>query len=375
MAGIFVSYAREDKERVELLATKLMQAGYEVFYDAEISGGQSWWDLLLTKIENCDVFLPILSDFYLTSSPCGLEAGYAVALKRPFLPINVQEDVPPDRELKPGLFISEIGNANWVKFGTPNQDSRILAIIKALNEMPEAPPLPEVMPVRPPIPVSYDAAGIYQMLQKPELNSIEQSGVLTKISQLKGEDQALTIRLLRQMLERTDLLYQIHVEANELLLSLTQPPPVIAQPEPVVVDPPAPKLPPPPPRSEEPSHVSGPVPTTPRVAPPQQFTHPAPPPPVRITQPVPQKPSAYVPWSIVLIVGGIFSLFIPSVFGIVSLVVGLGVNRRYSLGDFPGAVAASKKTRTWLWIGYVVFVIGLAGFVLINVYTNTNSNS
>src|SRR3954447_12834857 len=80
---IFLSYAREDRSRVEVLATDLRQMDYEPFFDEQLAGGQAWWEQLLGRIEACDLFLPVLSAEYLDSHPCALEAEYAHALNKP----------------------------------------------------------------------------------------------------------------------------------------------------------------------------------------------------------------------------------------------------------------------------------------------------
>jgi hypothetical protein len=42
MASLFLSYAREDADRVEPLAAALEREGHEVWWDQNISGGQEF---------------------------------------------------------------------------------------------------------------------------------------------------------------------------------------------------------------------------------------------------------------------------------------------------------------------------------------------
>ncbi len=213
MVSIFISYAREDREIVENLAGKLTAAGYDPFFDADITGGQAWWDQLLGEIERCDIFVPVLSALYLDSVPCRREADYALALRRLLIPVELGN-------LDPGSFRTEIGNAQWIPFGI-DPDRQILALFRAFNLAPEAPPLPDPMPPRPDVPVSYVVAGILAALDQPELNTIQQRGVLAQIEELANEDTQNAVQLLRSFLARPNIYFQIGLDANSLLSRLS----------------------------------------------------------------------------------------------------------------------------------------------------------
>ncbi|MBI1250855.1 MAG: TIR domain-containing protein [Alphaproteobacteria bacterium] len=53
MADLFISYAREDKPRADLVARGLMEQGLDVFWDSEIPPGQTWADYIEEKLSNC----------------------------------------------------------------------------------------------------------------------------------------------------------------------------------------------------------------------------------------------------------------------------------------------------------------------------------
>ena len=74
-----------ERPTVDLLAADLRRGGYHPFYDEQLTGGQSWWDQLLTQIEQCDAFVPALTQSYVESRPCRAEADYARALGKPIL--------------------------------------------------------------------------------------------------------------------------------------------------------------------------------------------------------------------------------------------------------------------------------------------------
>lgn len=61
MADIFLSYAREDTARAEVVAKALESAGYDVFWDSEIPPGSTWADYLEEKLSNAKVLLVLWS--------------------------------------------------------------------------------------------------------------------------------------------------------------------------------------------------------------------------------------------------------------------------------------------------------------------------
>jgi serine/threonine kinase PknH len=59
MAGgsrqIFISYARSDAERVDALVEGLQQLRCGVWLGEELTGGQEWWDTVLSQIRANDL--------------------------------------------------------------------------------------------------------------------------------------------------------------------------------------------------------------------------------------------------------------------------------------------------------------------------------
>jgi len=328
---IFVSYAREDLDQVEQLSDELARAGYHAFYDGDITGGQAWWEMLLTEIEECDVFAPAISNSYLASKPCSAEANYAIALRKPLVPIKLEP-------ISPGLLREEVGNAQWVPYDALDHGAQTLAVIRAVNSASPAPPLPQTMPPRPQVPVSYVISKILAILDQEELSIFEQRGVLGEIAVLSGEDQPQADMLLRRLLERPDLFHQVVVEANTQLQGLSQ------------RQPPAGKT--------GPSTVTPPFPAAPQ-------RHPSAPAPLDV--PI----RRHLWWSMGLLVAGVFGLLVPSIIGLVALVAGLSAGRRSKRGDRDGALRASRLTRRLLWIGLITEVLGVAGFILINLSSHT----
>ena len=84
--------------------------GHDPFYDQDLTGGQRWWDVLLTQIEESDGFLPVLSDAYIDSEACGQEARWASNVVMPILPLDLGS-------VGPEMVDPHIAQTNWIRFG------------------------------------------------------------------------------------------------------------------------------------------------------------------------------------------------------------------------------------------------------------------
>lgn len=51
---MFVSYSRGDADATKAIASELQQLGQTVWLDAQLSGGQQWWNTILEQIRRCD---------------------------------------------------------------------------------------------------------------------------------------------------------------------------------------------------------------------------------------------------------------------------------------------------------------------------------
>jgi hypothetical protein len=101
--SIFISYNHKNRRLVDILANDLTIAGYVVWFDREISGGRSWWDDILARIRDNDVFVVALTQRYLDSKACMDELKYASDLGKNILPVALSDisydKLPP--ELQP----------------------------------------------------------------------------------------------------------------------------------------------------------------------------------------------------------------------------------------------------------------------------------
>jgi len=183
---------------------------YEPFFDEQLAGGQAWWDQLLGRIERCDVFMPVLSTQYIESNPCALEAEYAHELNRPFLPVTVDA-------VSPALFRAYLAEAQWVSYNASDRTA-VIDLMRVFRNLSQAPPLPDPMPARPQVPISYLTAYREQIDSPDDLTRAQQSMLLTDLrSRLDSPDGAVVRTLLEKFAKRHDLVVSIADELNRLL--------------------------------------------------------------------------------------------------------------------------------------------------------------
>jgi hypothetical protein len=174
MRKVFISYARANKPDIDQLVKHLGMLSYETWVDSSLRGGQDWWDEILQRIADCDVFMPIISNEALISTACRREFDWAEALSKPVLPVAVE---PPPQAL-PGRFsIRQI-----VDYSEPGQRDRAAVILSGgLAIMPSAPPLPEPLPPPPAAPLSY-LTGLVDLVSDPDaLDHEQQRQILIKL--------------------------------------------------------------------------------------------------------------------------------------------------------------------------------------------------
>lgn len=88
---LFISYARQDQERVRRLVDLLTAAGHEIWFDEALLPGQAWQEELTTAIRNNDAFVYMLSRESVGSDWCSWEFATAVEMGRPIVPILLDE--------------------------------------------------------------------------------------------------------------------------------------------------------------------------------------------------------------------------------------------------------------------------------------------
>jgi hypothetical protein len=148
MRRVFVSYSRNNLDAVSQLIKHMKDCGVEMWYDQALTGGQRWWDNILTNIRECDIFVFALSPESWDSEACKSELGYVVQLGKPIIPVLISDGININL-LSPPL--SEIQITDYRK----RDMQAAFAVLKAINLAPPTPNLPEPLPTSPPVPVSY----------------------------------------------------------------------------------------------------------------------------------------------------------------------------------------------------------------------------
>lgn len=227
MAQLFVSYASTHREKVAELASDLASLGHDPWYDRELTGGQAWWAQILQRIRGCDAFIIVVTRETLESEACRRELAYAQALQRPLLPIRL--DVAVDLNHVP----PEISTRQLVDYGS-GEKSGILNLNKALQALPEAPPLPDPPPRPPPVPISYVAEIIEEIRRKDELGYDEQVAIVFRLRDHLATSQDLDgVRSAYEtLLKRRELYAKVRDEIHQILTQAgaPAPPPPTTQP-------------------------------------------------------------------------------------------------------------------------------------------------
>lgn len=346
MAKVFISYARSMRPLVERLVADLRDSGHDPFFDSKVAGGQHWWEELLGRIEQCDVFMPAISASYLESVPCRLEAEYASALNRPILPVALE---PVSNRLC-APFIAE---AQWITY-TPSRDG-ILELMRGVNTLHRTPPLPNPMPPRPAVPISYLTELMSKIESTSMLSKEAQLGLVGELrSRIHGDEAADIRHLLDRLRHRHDLYQQVAVDIDALIAA-GGPAPGVSSPSPSFSSPVA-RTPsePPPLRQPQPLPMYQPPTQPPPLQPQPAYNAPQWP----ASGPSTAKPANYLVWSIVATVLCCLPI------GAVGIYHSIQVDKRWSTGDYAGAARASKTARTLLIVAAAVgVVVGLLYFI------------
>lgn len=212
MATIFISYNRKSEVITKTLIDDMQELGYTIWFDHEISGGQQWWDKILAKIRECDVFLFVTDQESLNSTACKREYSYAADLGKSILPVLVSEEVHVN------LLPPELSAIQFVDYRT--YDTRaVLRLARALGSLPSSKPLPDPLPAPPEIPVSYLGSLVKQLESDEPMSFAGQSAMLIdlKRSYLDPETTGDARKLLEVLRKRQDLLATVAREIDELL--------------------------------------------------------------------------------------------------------------------------------------------------------------
>jgi TIR domain-containing protein/uncharacterized protein DUF2510 len=213
---IFISYARKDAPAVGTLRADLERAKRDSWHDAELTGGQVWWDTILAAIRTSDVFLIALSPDWLRSRACKSEYLYALACGRRVLAVKVAE-------VRPELAPQEIANSQIIDYRERTADSAI-ALVTALATLPPATALPSPLPIPPPVPMSY-LSTYREQIEAPSLSFEEQHQLLFvlqgELADVDDEHYDTIVGLLQQFRRRRDIVESIGRDIDTMLAGST----------------------------------------------------------------------------------------------------------------------------------------------------------
>jgi hypothetical protein len=214
MLSIFISYNRMSEAVAKNLINDIKLLGHDVWFDQELSGGQAWWDQILLKIRECDLFVFILNPESLNSTPCKLEFSYADSLGKSILPVIVSG------EISPALLPPALSQIQFVDYKKMDRDAAF-SLARALGSISPPRPLPDPLPEAPQPPISYIGSLAEQIETTSDLSYEKQCALLVDLKRglrcSRSTDDTRT--LLKRLRKRNDLFASIGEEIDELMVS------------------------------------------------------------------------------------------------------------------------------------------------------------
>jgi hypothetical protein len=207
---IFLSYAHQDRQTVELLHEKLSIAHHNVWFDEELRGGQQWWDEILARIAGSDLVIFVASPDSFRSRACGLEVAYASATNRQIMPIAVRSiDVLDGPDAIQAIQV--------VGFANPTDDDwiRLTADIAAARRSGA---LPDPMPTRPPTPI-VDLTAARKIVTESSISGAEQRTLVADLrARLPNADETVAVvAVLEQLRDHADIVQSVAEEIDDLV--------------------------------------------------------------------------------------------------------------------------------------------------------------
>jgi hypothetical protein len=207
---VFISYSRLSVEYARTLADDLASLDVEVWYDQKLTGGQEWWDKILEQVRGRNVFVFVVSATALKSEACQSELGYALALGKAVLPV-----LSDDTSLN--VAPAELRELQAIDYRARDK-AALLALRKALRELPPPAPLPTTLPQEPAMPVPY-LARLADRSKQPQLALDAQRAVVMDLAEYirsDHEDAETARELLRAFAKRRDLIVAVARQIDDL---------------------------------------------------------------------------------------------------------------------------------------------------------------
>jgi adenylate cyclase len=129
-ADVFISYSREDKERVLGLAAKLRAAGVSLWIDqGGIDGAAMWGEEIVNALENAKVLLLMVTDAAVRSHNVAKEVVLASERKGHILPVHLESTRIP-----PGLKYPLAG-IQHIEYYTGDPEENLKTILRSLQRV------------------------------------------------------------------------------------------------------------------------------------------------------------------------------------------------------------------------------------------------
>jgi hypothetical protein len=212
---VFVSYARVDRADLGQLTEALDLLGHRVWYDAELTGGQVWWEEILAQLRGCDAVVALLTPALLRSPACRSEVEYALALRRPVLPAALGDvDLAL---LPPALAALQVHRLD----DTQQSAYRFAAAVAAIRP---GVPLPDPLPDPPPAPTSWITV-LADRVRAPVLTLDEQLALVAHLEDARDHDPDRVATLAADLANRDDLYARVSRRLDRLHAGSAPPPP------------------------------------------------------------------------------------------------------------------------------------------------------
>lgn len=233
MATIFISYNRASVDAVSSLAEDLASMGHAVWYDQALTGGQRWWDNIIEKLRESEIFMSIVTPEALDSQACKLELQYAAALGKPILWLLFSHEV--NTNFLPKL----LGEIQFIDYCAQDK-AAALALSRALKGIRVAPSLPEPLPAPPAAPLSY-LSELRERVDEPQsLDFQAQIALCYELKHYLQQHGSAALIEVRQLFERFRKRRDLYAKVDSEIDSILSGPPT-APPAPT----PSPAKPPP----------------------------------------------------------------------------------------------------------------------------------
>lgn len=115
---VFLSYSRDDCDKVEKIYRTLKLYDIDVFMDvANVPTGDNWKHTIIREISDSNIFIPVISMNHIKSVNCQQEIGMAIMARKKIIPLAIDEVDP----------IGFINDIEATKYGTDAVSMSILA--------------------------------------------------------------------------------------------------------------------------------------------------------------------------------------------------------------------------------------------------------